>query len=200
MKKRLSRRLRHRMTMLAMFLLLLLAVACGTPEVGMEHTVREAGAAAPIEILVTRDMNAQVLQPAHATKATLGDRIQLLGYDFQVEGQTLNVALYWQAKEPVDKSYNVFVHVLDSQGALQQQRDSAPVDGDYPTSLWQPGEVVVDGHRVPLPSDVPLRSYKVAVGMYDVATNERLPAVDGSGQQAPERQIMLDLEVKGGGW
>ncbi len=200
MKKDLSRLLRHQMTMLALFLLPLFAIACGTQEVGMEGTVRDAGAESHAEILVTRDMDAQAVQPAHASNAVLGDGIRLLGYDYQVAGQTLNLALYWQAREPVDKSYNVFVHVLDSQGELQGQRDSPPVSGDYPTSLWQPGEVVVDGHTVPLSSDALLGSYKVAVGMYDLATNERLPAVDGLGQQAPEAQIMLDLEVKAGGW
>jgi hypothetical protein len=198
MKKGPSRRLRHQMAMLALSLLPLFAVACGTLEVGMEGTARNAGAAALKEILVTRDMDAQALQPAHATNATLGDRIQLLGYNFQVTGQALNVALYWQAKEPVDKSHNVFVHVFDSQGELQGQRDSPPVSGDYPTSLWQPGEVVVDGHTVPLPSDAPLGTYRVVVGMYDRATNERLPVLDGAGHKVPEGQIMLDLGVEGG--
>jgi hypothetical protein len=191
MKKRLSRRLRHWMTMLALFLLLLHAVACGTPEVGMEHTAREVAAAAPIEILVTGDMDAQALQPAHATNATLGDRIQLLGYDFRLTGQALNVALYWQAKEPVDKSYSVFLHVFDSQGKLQGQSDSPPVSGDYPTSSWQPGEVVVDGHTVPLPSDAPQGTYRVVVGMYDNATKERLSVLDGTGQKVPEGKIIL---------
>ena len=200
MQKGLPRRFRHQIAVFALFLLTLLAVACSTPEKGTERTVGELAAAVPVEIVVTRDMDAQTTQPAHATDASLGDRIQLLGYDFQVTGQALNVALYWQAKEPVDKSYNVLVHVVDSQGEVQGQSDSPPVSGDYPTSSWQPGEVIVDGYTIPLRSNAPLDTYRVAVGMYDPATGERLPAVDGSGQQAPEGQIMLALEVEGGGW
>lgn len=189
-------RCRHRMTVLA---LLLLAVACGTPQASEERTPGELAAAAPIEIVVTRSMDAQVLQPARAANIPLGDHIQLLGYDFQVAGQTLNLALYWQAREPVDKSYIVFVHVFDSQGELQGQKDSPPVGGDLLTSSWQPGEVVVDPHTVPLVSDAPMGTYRVEVGMYDTDTNERLPVLDGTGQKIPEGQIMLDLGVEGKG-
>ncbi len=198
MKKRQSRRLRHQMTILMLFLFPWLAVACGTPQLGMERTAGDAGAAAPIEIVVTKSIDAQALQPAHPVNVTLGDRIQLVGYDLQMTGQALNVALYWQAKEPVDKSYNVFVHVFDSQGEMQGQKDSPPVSGSYLTSSWQPGEVVVDGHTVPLPYDAPLGTYTVVVGMYDKVANERLPALYASGQRAPEDQIMLDLRVNGG--
>jgi hypothetical protein len=178
---------------------LLLAVACGTPQASEERTAGELVAAAPVEIVVTRDMDAQATQPAHPTNAALGDRIQLLGYDFQVTGQTLNLALFWQTKEPVDKTYNVFIHVFDSRGELQVQIDSPPVGGDYPTSSWQPGETILDAHTVPLWADAPFESFEIAVGMYDIATHERLPAVDHSGQRAPDGQIMLDLAVEGGG-
>ena len=99
----------------------------------------------------------------------------------------------------MDGSYNVFFHVLDAQGELQGQGDRAPVNGDYPTSMWQPGETIVDAHRVPLRADALLESLEIAVGMYDIVTHERLPAVDGSGQKAPDGRIMLDLAVEGGG-
>ena len=165
----------------------------------MERTARDADAAAPKEIVVTRDVAAQALQPAHALNVALGDRIRLLGYDLQVTGQTLNVALYWQAKEPMEKSYNVFVHVFDSQGGLQGQTDGPAVSGDYPTFLWQPGEVIIDGHSVLLPSDAPLGTYRVVVGMYDKATNERLPVLDGVGHKVPAGQILLEMGVDGGG-
>jgi hypothetical protein len=177
--------LRKQVILLALFLIPPFAVACGTLEVGIERTATPEGAAlrytqdaaAPKEVLVTRDKDALVLQPVHATDFTLGDCIQLLGYDFEVTPHALSVAFYWQATEPVDKSYNVFVHVFDSQGGLQGQRDSPPVSGRYPTFLWQPGQVVVD--------------------MYDEATQERLPVLDGEGQAVPEGRIMLDVGVVG---
>jgi hypothetical protein len=208
-----SRSLWKQMTILVLFLIPLFAVACGTLEVGIERTPLRytqdtatpedaalrytQDAVAPKEVLVTRDRDALVLQPVHATDFTLGDCIQLLGYDFEVTPHALIVAFYWQATEPVDKSYNVFVHVFDSQGGLQGQRDSPPVSGRYPTFLWQPGQVVVDNHLITLPSNAPTGAYRVAVGMYDEATQERLPVLDGTGQTVPEGQIMLDVGVVG---
>ena len=200
-----SRRLWKQMTMLALFLIPLFTVACGTLEVGIERTplrytqdtATPEGATAPKEVLATGDKDALVLQPVHATDFTLGDRIQLLGYDFEVTPHALIVAFYWQATEPVDKNYNVFVHVFDSQGGLQGQVDSPPVSGRYPTFLWQPGQVVVDNHVVNLPSDAPTGTYRVAVGMYDEATQERLPVLDGEGRTVPEGKIMLDVGVVG---
>jgi hypothetical protein len=213
MKTEISRCLHRQMTLLALFLIPLFAVACGTLEVGIERTPLRytqdtatpegvalrytQDASAPKEVLVTRDKDALVLQPVHATDFTLGDRIQLLGYDFEVTPHALNVAFYWQAKEPVDKSYNVFVHVFDSQGGLQGQVDSPPVSGRYPTFLWQPGQVVVDNHVVNLPSDAPTGTYRVAVGMYDEATQERLSVLDGEGRTVPEGKIMLEVGVVG---
>jgi hypothetical protein len=205
MKTEISRGLRKQMTMLALFLIPPFLVGCGTLEVGIERTplrytqdtATPEGAAALKEVLATGDKDALVLQPVHATDFTLGDRIQLLGYDFEVTPHALNVAFYWQAKEPVEKSYNVFVHVFDSQGGLQGQVDSPPASGHYPTFLWQPGQVVVDNHVVNLPSDAPTGTYRVAVGMYDEATQERLPVLDGEGRTVPEGKIMLDVGVVG---
>ena len=192
-------------TWLAVILISSTLMSCGTLEVGIERTplrytqdkATPEGATAPKEVLATGDKDALVLQPVHATDFTLGDRIQLLGYDFEVTPHALNVAFYWQANEPVDKSYNVFVHVFDSQGGLQGQVDSPPVSGRYPTFLWQPGQVVVDNHAVTLPSDAPTGTYRVAVGMYDEATQERLPVLDGEGRTVPEGKIMLDVGVVG---
>jgi hypothetical protein len=192
-------------TWLAVILISSTLMSCGTLEVGIERTplrytqdtATPDGATAPKEVLATGDKDALVLQPVHATDFTLGDRIQLLGYDFEVTPHALNVAFYWQAKEPVDKSYNVFVHVFDSQGGLQGQVDSPPVSGRYPTFLWQPGQVVVDNHVVNLPSDAPTGTYRVAVGMYDEAMQKRLPVLDGEGRTVPEGKIMLDVGVVG---
>ena len=83
MQKGQTRCCRHRMTV---FALLLLAVACGTPQASKERTVGELAAAARVEIVVARDLDAPVPQPVHAMNATLGDRIQLVGYDFQWTG------------------------------------------------------------------------------------------------------------------
>jgi len=45
------------------------------------------------------------------------------------------------------------------------------VAGKFPTGAWLPGETVVDVHPLTLPSG----SYTIQVGLYELATQQRLP-------------------------
>ena len=56
-----------------------------------------------------------------------------------------------------------------------------PLEGDYPTSVWAAGEVIVDPRAIVLPADVPPGRYRLLVGMYDLDTLARLPRPDGAG-------------------
>jgi 4-amino-4-deoxy-L-arabinose transferase-like glycosyltransferase len=113
--------------------------------------------------------------------AALGDGLTLLGFDLPTSsiqpGEPLAATLYWQARAPVDRSYKVFLHLIDDTGKLWTQWDSPPVLGGYPTSEWMPGEVVADRIRLPVGADTPPGTYRLFTGMYDEATGERLPLV-----------------------
>jgi hypothetical protein len=52
------------------------------------------------------------------------------------------------------------------------------VNGAYPSSLWDEGEIIKDDFGVPLEQLEPGR-YELLVGLYDFVTGDRLP-VDGS--------------------
>jgi hypothetical protein len=58
--------------------------------------------------------------------------------------------------------------------------DGPPVQGDYPTSLWAPGEIIVDTHALSL-NTLPGGEYYLLAGLYNPATGERLPASTSSG-------------------
>jgi hypothetical protein len=55
------------------------------------------------------------------------------------------------------------------------------VQGTFPTSQWTPGETVVDPYLVQLSADLPPGDYRIHVGLYLLATGQRLPVVDESG-------------------
>ncbi len=149
----------------------------------------------PIHVLAAHPPDPRRLP--HRTAFTLGDRIELLGYDLEAGSWKLEagmrLTLYWRAREPVEKDYTVFVHVLGPSGELLGQRDSPPVDGRYPTSAWRPGQVIADRHEIARPDGAPAGPYRLAVGMYDLATLERLPVVDSAGRPVPEDSIILDV-------
>lgn len=126
------------------------------------------------------------MQPAvsHPMSITLGSQIALSGYDVKrsasnVKPQEVALTLYWQALREMDESYTVFVHLMDGNRVVRAQQDSPPVNGTYPTTLWQPGEFITDLHVISLPPDLPPGDYVLEVGMYLAETGARL-AVAGN--------------------
>lgn len=111
----------------------------------------------------------------HAIGETFGRLIDLLGYDLTREGEVMYLTFYWQVRRPVPHDYTVFVHCLDADGNLITQQDRQPLDGVYPTSLWQPGEVIADRYELS-PSSL---CQRIAIGLYLWPSMERLFPSEG---------------------
>jgi 4-amino-4-deoxy-L-arabinose transferase-like glycosyltransferase len=109
--------------------------------------------------------------PASPALARFSGGVELLGLeatpaDTDVrpllrENRDVRVRLRWRANAPLTDNYTVFLHYLRD-GELVAQADSQPAEGHYPTTLWQPGDVVNDDHYVagigaPLPGHDVLR-------------------------------------------
>ncbi len=95
--------------------------------------------------------------------------VRLLGYDMgrAERGRPLEVTLYWQSLAEVAVDYTVFVHLVDeATGQVVAQVDEGPRGGTYPTSWWVAGEVVMDAHILPLPTDLAPGRYALRVGLY----------------------------------
>ena len=111
--------------------------------------------------------------------ATLGDQVQLLGYDLSAEtvapGDTLTLTLYWRALAEMDQDYVVFTHLLAPDGSMTGQRDNQPVGGAYPTSLWMTGEVITDVYEISIRAGAAPGEHRLEVGMYVTETGTRLP-------------------------
>jgi len=125
-------------------------------------------------------------QPQVEMDAQFGQVARLIGYSLSSEqvSQTegIRLTLYWQALEAVQTDYTVFTHLVDANGILVGQHDYPPVWGVRPTSSWQPGEYLVDVHEVQLLDGVSPApgALRLAVGLYDPATLERVPLAGGS--------------------
>lgn len=136
-------------------------------------------------------------------EARFGDRMALLGYELQPgplrsqitaldgansrelrSGAPLQINLYWRALVEMDRDYTLFVHIVNAQGQTVAQRDLPLRYGDYPTSRWQPGELVIDRADLPLPA-LPPGAYRVEIGVYDGATGAPLPGVVDGAAGAP---------------
>jgi hypothetical protein len=116
---------------------------------------------------------------AHGTPvAIFDDRVTLVAADaVPADDRTLTLRLNWQAEGPLtDAVYCVFAHLYDASGTLVTQSDGYPMDGLYPFWLWRSGESVEEIRYLTLPDHLASGQYRVAVGIYNRDTGERLPA------------------------
>ncbi len=131
----------------------------------------------------------------HALNAGVGQDLRLLGYNLEPEqakpGETVELALYWEAIQKPSGDYTVFTHLREPSGELHGQNDSQPQAGMYPTYLWDEGERVEDRHEVVIAEDATAGEYEIALGMYILSTLERLPITDQEGSLAPDRQLLI---------
>jgi 4-amino-4-deoxy-L-arabinose transferase-like glycosyltransferase len=143
---------------------------------------------------------------AHPLETDFGDGVRLLGYDLETKqlmpGGTAHLTLYWQAREPVEHRYKVFTHLLGevfnatTGNFLWGQRDNEPVGGTRATSTWRTGEVILDRYAIPLDPQVPAGRYAVEIGLYDPATGDRLPVLDGQGQIVADHLVLTHVTVE----
>ena len=118
----------------------------------------------------------------HEVEVDFGESVRLRGYVFEAlpSGNALDVTLYWQSLAEVDADYVVFIHLLDqTTGQIVTQADEMPHYGDYPTSLWVDGEIVIDRHTLTTSNALPAGTYLLRLGFYLAETGDYL-AVDGA--------------------
>lgn len=148
--------------------------------------------------------NTDAIQPEHPLDATLGDSVRVWGYDIVINDDsqepTLDVTLYWQALASMTEDYVMalqLVSLVPGDTTLRWNYNSWPGHGNYPTSAWQPGEVIVDRYRFRLPeADFPTQVWSIHIALYQRETRERL-RVQVAGENAGDRLILTRLRVPG---
>lgn len=99
----------------------------------------------------------------------------------QVDGRSsdVRVQLLWQSVEPLPRDVTVFVHAYDAAGRLVSTGDGPPMSGNFPTSLWQTGDRVLDEHTLTLPAGLALNDVQIKVGLYRPEDTLRLETRQG---------------------
>jgi 4-amino-4-deoxy-L-arabinose transferase-like glycosyltransferase len=135
----------------------------------------------PIPVLFVDNVRLESLEskePFVAPAGAGGSPVQLAAFDLVTTwtiGETNGLTLQWGVSRPVDKEYQVFVHLRDpSNGEIIAQADGPPLDGWYPTSRWTAGEIVVDDRDFPFPPNFPAGTYDLVVGLYDLDSGQRI--------------------------
>ncbi|MCZ2113096.1 MAG: phospholipid carrier-dependent glycosyltransferase [Anaerolineae bacterium] len=114
-------------------------------------------------------------------------------------GQTAELLTVWRVLDParagpvVPPSFTtvaaMFAHVLDGTGDILAQSDRL----DAPSWAWRAGDWVVQIHPMAVPDSVVPGNYPAVVGLYDPASEARLPVVTG-GDTAAVPSLVVENE------
>lgn len=88
----------------------------------------------------------------------------------------LTVTVAWQALQPIDFDYNLFVHAVDEAGNKLAQWDGQPQRGQdpYPMTQWPVGEIVPGTIRLELTPEQAAAVRQVVIGLYNWQDGNRL--------------------------
>lgn len=124
------------------------------------------------------------VDPATITSPTdvvFGDAVGLAGYNMTaVQGNPakLEITLFWRARGQVTSDYTASIQLLDHAGRLIGQVDKL-AGGSYPSTMWEPGEIVADRRELTLDESPPLERCSVALAVYALPDGKRLPIKQG---------------------
>ena len=138
-------------------------------------------------------------RPQHMLTVTLGDAVDLLGYDLPAQtqaGQPLDLVVYWRVRRGShgEGPYAFFAHVLDERGFVWTQDDPLA----YPPSSWSAGDLVLQSLRAGLPADAPPGSYHIELGFYAQRDGTRLAQIEPDGSVGPDFLALQPFEALAG--
>ncbi|CAG0929003.1 hypothetical protein TFLX_01223 [Thermoflexales bacterium] len=127
-------------------------------------------------------------------RTRFGDSIELRAADVSRRGNWLMLWLHWHALQAPGMDAKYFVHLLDKDGKIAVQDDGIHVKYTRPSSRWQANEMISDLIELPL-WNLPPGDYRLAVGLTNPNTGERLPAFDEPGQPLPDRRYIFSEKI-----
>lgn len=113
------------------------------------------------------------ISPRFPVTATIGDGIDVLGYDLHptelYPGRTFRVRMHWQVTATPRTDWSVAFYLQGKDGA-QAGKEAAqylnrPGRDSLPTSRWQQGWLILDEYKMKLPKDLPVSEYNLQVAL-----------------------------------
>ncbi len=99
--------------------------------------------------------------------------------------------LFWRAEQSLGADWTVFVHMLNAAGEIVAQTDGPPLNGDWPTTAWEPGHLVRDARRLAYGSTLSQGEHSVVVGLYDPVSGVRAAAFAPDGSEWTDWAVPL---------
>ncbi len=139
-------------------------------------------------------------EPKGKSLAQLGQGIELTAIAVSPTtanpGDTIELTVQWLVTTAPQKELTTLVHLGDSGQPPFSTGDSPPLQGEYPTGIWDEGEIINDSYFLEIPDDLEDGRYPILLGMYDPITGGRLPLLINDTPQANEIFLAGWISVK----
>jgi len=140
---------------------------------------------------------ATVPQPAVRLGATVGDRVDVVGYSLASAtvspGGEADLTLLFESRQPVTPGWRFFFHVMGPAGMFRNL-DHVPVDGVLPVELWRKGQRIVDHVKIAFPVGTPAGDYRLITGLYK--GNQRLPIAPAALSDGNSALKVVTIQVR----
>ncbi len=116
--------------------------------------------------------------------AQFEEGVSLAYYRWQSAETQHTLFTYWSIDAVPHKNYTIFAHVLTGDDQLLTQADGLPLNGAFPMTLWQAGDLLVDQRTFTIAD---LNSVdRVQIGFYDSLSGQRLLRANGAAGDSAE--------------
>jgi hypothetical protein len=112
--------------------------------------------------------------------------MRLLAHRIGGRADRVTAYFYWQADEPLSRSYKISARILAADGARIAQVDRVPQIWTYPTTHWLPRETVVDFYELNTTAACGT-GCRLALIVYDEQTGQPVRSL---GRGAPDDQVV----------
>ncbi len=129
-----------------------------------------------------------------------GEQIALLGYEVTPVvdvGQTLQVSLFWEGRQPMQESYVVALRLLDLDGAVIAGMDALPYQSRYQTPVWPVQRPFQDTYHLPIPETAEPGLATFAITLYPWRQTESPLPVLVNGQPVGPGVNLTTVKIRG---
>jgi len=107
-------------------------------------------------------------------------------------GESVELRTVWIVKQVPHRLLSLMAHIVRSDGTPIAVGDGLGV----PIEQWQPGDVIVQRHRLLIPKGTPPGSYSIQTGGYWLDTLERWALQDANGKTT-DKLVLISVEIVG---
>jgi len=183
-----------------------------------EYTVRLKGIDYAWVYPIPKPAILQNPQIEHPTEVNFDNKLAFLGYNVEEVSQKkqgpswlekylnphaelmpehrtfFRITYFWQCLDEMEEDYTLDTQLEGHHGQTYRiDQSHQGVNGVYPTSMWQVGEIIGEEYQVEVPADYPPIRYALWVGVRD--GEQRLEAVNDVETDEEDRVRLGEIEV-----